>query len=524
MGFYKDKYDCIVIGGALAGLASAIQLASSGLSVLVLERHNLPGGIATSFVRNGREMEASLHEMMSIGEPHKPLKIRRFLEEFGIKVDWMRVPEAYRLVVEKENIDITLHAGFSGSIENDKFVKGDFKAAKEIEQKYPGTFKEVNRLLNLCASVYNSVNVLSIKKCSKIKMLLKHSDFVKTAGYSTQEVLDKFNLPSKVKDILKAYWIYVGSPFKDLPFTIYAVLMADYLIGGSYVCREFSHELSLRMAERAVELGVQIEYNQEVIKILTENNHTTGVITKRNDKINAPYVITSTYPNTAYAKMIDDVPLDAIKNTNSREIGLTCVSVILTLDAKPRDLNIKDYSVFSSETNMDLDAIWENGKTLGPYNYLTTICLNYANKDCVEDGLTSLSITYLPHPSAFINVKKEEYLSLKRKIAKDMIETVSKRLNVNLFEHIVDIEIEMPHSVAHYTADYMGSIYGYRHTMEDHIVARLQMSEDENYIKGLAFAGAHGISGDGMSPCITNGRKAAKTILSFMKEEKYLED
>jgi hypothetical protein len=82
----------------------------------------------------------------------------------------------------------------------------------------------------------------------------------------------------------------------------------------------------------------------------------------------------------------------------------------------------------------------------------------------------------------------------------------------------------MPHSVAHYTADYMGSIYGYRHTMEDHIVARLQMSEDENYIKGLAFAGAHGISGDGMSPCITNGRKAAKTILSFMKEEKYLED
>ena len=55
--------------------------------------------------------------------------------------------------------------------------------------------------------------------------------------------------------------------------------------------------------------------------------------------------------------------------------------------------------------------------------------------------------------------------------------------------------------------------------MDDHIVARLQMSEEENYIKGLSFCGAHAISGDGMSPCITNGRKAAKILLDEMSEE-----
>ena len=55
--------------------------------------------------------------------------------------------------------------------------------------------------------------------------------------------------------------------------------------------------------------------------------------------------------------------------------------------------------------------------------------------------------------------------------------------------------------------------------MDDHIIARLQMAEDENYIKGLSFSGAHAISGDGMSPCITNGRKAAKILLDQMEEE-----
>lgn len=522
MNFYKEKYDAIVIGGALSGMSCALTLASKGKDVLVLERHNLPGGLTTSFVRGGLEMEATLHEMMSIGPKDKPLKIRTFLEEMGVMVDWLRVPEAYRIYVPKEEIDITLHAGFSGSIENDIFVPGDFVMAKEIDAKYKGTFKEVNRLMNLCAEVYNSVNVLSVNKTSKVQMLLKHSSFVKTAGYSTNDVLGTFDLPQEVLDILKAYWIYVGSPFSDLPFTIYAVLMADYFICGSYVCKEFSHELSVRMQERCEELGVQYEYGQNVEKILVKNGHVYGVRTTRGDEIHADYVACSAYPNTCYGKMIEplsEVPFRAYQDVNAREMGLTVVSVVLTLDKSPKELNIHDYSVFSSESDMDLDKFFEQGKGLGPYDYLTTICLNYANPNCTREGETSLSITYLPSPLGFMKITADNYHEIKRKIAKDMIETVSSHLGVNLFDHILEVEVEMPHSVAHYTSNFLGGIYGYKHSMKDHIIARLQMCDDENYIKGLSFCGAHAISGDGMSPCITNGRKAASILLEQMKEE-----
>ena len=81
MAYYKDSYDVIVIGGALAGMSCAMKLAAEGRDVLVLERHNLPGGIATSFVRGGVEMEATLHEMMSIGPENSPLPMRRYLDE-----------------------------------------------------------------------------------------------------------------------------------------------------------------------------------------------------------------------------------------------------------------------------------------------------------------------------------------------------------------------------------------------------------------------------------------------------------
>ena len=105
MAFYKDNYDVIVIGGALAGMSCAMRLASEGKSVLVLERHNLPGGVATSFVRSGIEMEATLHEMMSLGPVEDPLYIRKYLDEMKVAIDWLRVPEAYELYSPEDNID-----------------------------------------------------------------------------------------------------------------------------------------------------------------------------------------------------------------------------------------------------------------------------------------------------------------------------------------------------------------------------------------------------------------------------------
>jgi prolycopene isomerase len=125
----------------------------------------------------------------------------------------------------------------------------------------------------------------------------------------------------------------------------------------------------------------------------------------------------------------------------------------------------------------------------------------------------------LPRPEGWFGVNEENHSELKKLNAEHFIDMESKRLGVNLRDHILEIVVESPVTIAHYTGAYQGSIYGYMHAMDDHIVARLQMGEKENYIQGLSFAGAHQISGDGMGPAVTNGRKGAKIILDMMEED-----
>ena len=163
MKFYKDHYDVIVIGGALAGLSSALMLADKGLDVLVLERHNLPGGIATSFVRGGIEIEAALHEMMSIGPEGNRLKVGKFLEDMGVFVDWLKVPEAYHASLP--GIEVTLHPGLE-------------TFAKEVDREVPGTYDKVEAMQGKYDTFYAGE-------------IMSFGDMDETAEYS-RELVERF--------------------------------------------------------------------------------------------------------------------------------------------------------------------------------------------------------------------------------------------------------------------------------------------------------------------------------------------
>lgn len=82
-------YDVIVIGSGLGGLICARQLAQSGRSVLVLERHHQPGGCLQSYRRGNLEFDTGLHYVGGLAEG-QPL--HEAFETLGLlRLPWQRL-------------------------------------------------------------------------------------------------------------------------------------------------------------------------------------------------------------------------------------------------------------------------------------------------------------------------------------------------------------------------------------------------------------------------------------------------
>ena len=77
-----NKYDAVVIGAGNGGLVAAIRLLQGGAKTLLVEKHNLPGGFATSFRRGRFEFEASLHELNDFGTADNAGDVRVLFDEY----------------------------------------------------------------------------------------------------------------------------------------------------------------------------------------------------------------------------------------------------------------------------------------------------------------------------------------------------------------------------------------------------------------------------------------------------------
>lgn len=82
-------YDAVVIGSGLGGLICARQLALSGHSVALLEKHHQPGGCLQSYQRGGLHFDTGLHYVGGLAEG-QPL--HDDFERLGLlKLSWQRL-------------------------------------------------------------------------------------------------------------------------------------------------------------------------------------------------------------------------------------------------------------------------------------------------------------------------------------------------------------------------------------------------------------------------------------------------
>ena len=247
------KYDAVVVGSGCAGLSAALELITAGKKTLIVEKHNIPGGCATSFCRGRFEFEPSLHELCGVGTENRPGDVRRLMDKFGVKVRWKMVDDCFRCISTYSDgspMDVTLPTG------RDAFID-------KTEEYVPGSRKYMEDFFELMDQIRRAIEYFAnpTQGMSPVTLIRKFPNVLRTGGYSTEEVFEALHLPQKCRDILAVYWSYLGVDMKHLSFFHYAAMVDNYVSYGAAIPTHTSHEISNAMIERFRELGGDVWFN-----------------------------------------------------------------------------------------------------------------------------------------------------------------------------------------------------------------------------------------------------------------------
>lgn len=504
------KYDAVVVGAGNAGLSAALTLLLKGKKTLLIEQHNIPGGCATSFVRGRFEFDPSLHELCGVGSEENPADVRKMFNSFGVKLNWVQVPDCFRIISKYSDgsrMDVTMPSG------RESFIA-------KMESYVPGSRKKMEELFGLFDEICEATVYTSQPGYDQKTVLQKYPDFLRTGAYPTMKVFKAMKLPQKCIDILATYWSYLGVDMEHLSFIHYASMVNSYITNSAYIPAHTSHEISVALTERIRELGGDIWFNCRAEEFLFNGDKCCGVKTSMG-QVDCDLVLANINPDIIYGKMMSrnlvpdrEKKLSAARNANFGARMFTCY---FGLNRTAEEIGIKDYSIFMSGTS---DSVKEYASLehINTNNYSIFLCYNICNPGFSPEGTSVVSLTTMTGAQDWNDLNDEDYFRAKNSFVKKILNNLKQKTGIDITPYIEEATVATPLTFARYLGVPEGSVYGYETRDWDSIVPRIMMTATDYNIKGLYPIGTSGPRGDGYSSAYYCGNAIAE--LAMQKEEK----
>lgn len=498
-------YDVIVIGAGNGGLSAAVTTARGGLKTLVLERHNLPGGSATSFVRGRFEFESALHELCDLGTEERPGTVRKLFDQYDAKMKWHVEKNLFHLIVPGKT-DLVLPTGI------DPFCK-------KMEELVPGCEASVREMLRLGALAAQAQAYAMSPNSSNLVMLTKYPDFLRLASVTTREGFEAIGMPKAAQDILNTYWCYLGAPPDYLDFLTTVQMVYKYVYYYPGQPDKKSHNLSLTLVNAIRRNGGQVWYNCEVEKILFQDGRAVGVLVNGRE-LYAKHIIANCSPTTVMGRMLPEgikPPAQAVKLANARDIALELETMYVGLNRSAEELGITEYStLIMSDQDPDEQFKKANGEQKGVF---IANCLNLIIPEASPKGTCTLFFTTFGNSKYWGSLKPRDYYKAKEQRMKDWVEYYEKVTGITIKPYIEEITFASPASFCRYLNTPNGTPYGYQVYKWDNIINRLKRMDQEQMFPGLRLTGAACENIDGYNLCYLNGNIQGKKTLKDAEED-----
>ena len=491
-------YDVIVIGAGNGGLTAAASLAQKGVNVLLLEKHNIPGGCATSFCRGRFEFEVALHQLSGIGTPEFAGPVRGILDKLGVmdKLEFAMMDDLYRVQIQEPTLDITLKPDRNEVIAD---LQTHFPLEKEgIQQYMDFIYQYFPEALG--------AHFMGDPEASPEK----YPTYFKYALKTTGQIMDQYIKDPALQTVLSPYWTYIGLPPRMMPFNEMAAMMVAFCEFKPYHVKGGSQAISNALADAVLGKGGTIRYNCGVKKILVDNNGVQGIITESGEEIRSRFVVSNASKVTTYIDMVgpEYTPTEVLDEMKQSPLSQSAFVIFMGMDKEPSELGI-DASTNFLFGHTDMEKVYQKMKVIDidQNDAMVFSCYDVADPSFSPEGASQAALVALKYGEPWMSVPPAQYAEQKYRCAEDMLQVLGK-FYPQVRGHIEEIDVATPFTFMRYLGTPHGTIYGFENLLRN----SNQMIPNRPHIEGLYGVGGW-VGLPGFQPTLESGVKVARDVI-----------
>ncbi len=420
------RYDCVIIGAGMSGLAAGIRLAHFGKKVCILERHSRTGGLNSYYYRQGYEIDTGLHAMTNFvprtGAKSSPLL--KLLRQLRIGYDELSLREQCGAAISFPGVKLR----FSNDIS---------LLESEIASSFPAEKDAFARLVSFIAG-YDGLDM--------------NAPYVSARGRVGEFIRDPLLL-----EMLFCPLMYYGSAVEDDMDLAQFVIMFNSIFREGF-CRPAGGVRRLLdiLEKRFVESGGELKLKCEVRKIISTAGKVSGVETGGGELIECSSVLSC-------AGSIETFSLCGEKPANFAEIPagqLGFVECILVLDRLPSEMGFNESIVFFNDSSKfsyrkPEDFVdFRSGVICCPNNYLR-LPADHAKEPPM------LRFTAQANHALWKALSGEACREMKEKVSAELASSGGVRSGIrDIQSHVLFKDIFTPSAITRYTGHMNGAVYG----------------------------------------------------------------
>jgi len=479
-----------IVGAGIAGIATAIRLATKGYQVEVFDANSYPGGKLSEVKADGYRFDAgpSLFTM--------PQYVDELFKLTG------KNPQDY---FQYQSLDIACRYFYEdGTIIN--AYTNPLKFAREVKEKLGVEENVILNHLKHSAKIYKAVGKLFLEKSlhkignylsfNTLKALfyLPGVDLYKTLHESNKSRLKH----PKLVQLFNRFATYNGSSPYLAPGILNVIPNLEHNI-GAYFPKGGMYSITNSLYALAKDVGVQFHFNQPVKQILTESKKIKGLAVG-NEKVNFDKVVSNADIYPTYKKLLKvDKDPKILQQTRSSS------ALIFYWGIKKEFKQLELHNIlFSQSYEEEFDYIFNQGKIHPDPTVYINITSIYNPEDAPQGHQNWFTMINVPPNTG------QNWDEMIDEAKRNIIKKISRMLGEDVEKQIAAESILEPRTIESKTSSYQGSLYGASHNQM--MAAFYRHPNFSQQIKGLYFCGGSVHPGGGIPLCLLSAKIVEEVI------------